>query len=119
MAQTLLQMIVMTAAGKKTGKLISVELNPDGTPVFELLKPYILTALEPAEEYEHVNVFWTGQYLDMFVDEMSALKGLPRNDKATKIYLNNMRTHDPENPALIDPPAIYGPAVLFDAKVWF
>jgi hypothetical protein len=119
MAQKLLQMIVMTADGKKTGKLISVELNPDGTPVFELLRSHIMTALEPAEDYEHVNVFWQGEYRDMFVDETGALKGLPRNDKATTIYLNNMRTHDPENPALIDPPAIYGPAVLFDTKVWF
>lgn len=47
-----------------------------------------------------------------------ALKGLPVNSKATDIYLNNLRIHDPTSPDLYDPPNICGTAVWFEDRVW-
>jgi hypothetical protein len=48
---------------------------------------------------------------------MGALKRLPRNDAATKIYrngfLSNRPNHDPEKL-----PYIAGPAVVFLRSVW-
>jgi len=67
---------------------------------------------------EHVAVLHEGERRDMFVDENGIEKGLPLNPEATAIYRNNTMTQYPET----DPeklPAIYGPAVLFDRRVWF
>lgn len=52
----------------------------------------------------------------MFVDEMGALKRLPRNDAATKIYRNSFLSKRPDD----DPeklPLIAGPAVVFLRRV--
>jgi hypothetical protein len=72
---------------------------------------------------EHVNVFWTfegepARYLDAFVHEEGRLIGLPMNRNATKIYLNNVRVHDPKryDPTTMD--YIAGPMILFEEKVW-
>ena len=93
---------------------------------------------------EHVLVYtgavpWLGEraYRDMFVDEeghellfrladdgVSAVrdrrgKNLPRNERATELYLRNVRLHEPEK---ADDPAYFicGTAVLFaDRRVWF
>jgi hypothetical protein len=59
---------------------------------------------------------WRG--LDMFVDEIGALKGLPRNEAATVIYRRNWLLQHPET----EPESlanICGPAVLFSRRVWF
>lgn len=71
-----------------------------------------------AGDREHVRVFWKGKYTSMFVDEMGRLQGMPLNSKATEIYRNNIRVHDPDNyaPALM--PWIAGPAILFEQDVW-
>lgn len=63
---------------------------------------------------EHVTVFWEGRYRSMYVDAQARLKHLPLNTKATEIYRNNVREHDPKNyqPKLM--PWIAGPALLLD-----
>lgn len=69
---------------------------------------------------EHVTVFHNGEYVDMFVDDDGKEKNLPRNEKATRIYRNNVLTHEPgkyPDPEVL--PYVYGPAVLFLEKVWF
>ena len=67
---------------------------------------------------EHVSVLHEGRPTDMFVGEDSAYAGNVRNDKATKIYRANwMDQHPTTDPESL--PAIYGPAVLVDRRVWF
>lgn len=75
-------------------------------------------------ELEHVSVladYASGDKyvpLDMFVHETGALDGFTRNEEATMIYRRNWLTQHPEVIAE-DMPAIHGPAVLFDRRVWF
>lgn len=65
-------------------------------------------------EMEHVTVFWEGRYRSMYVNARGRLEHLPMNTKATEIYRNNVREHDPKNyqPKLM--PWIAGPALLLD-----
>jgi hypothetical protein len=121
MATTTLNMLVIVPNGRWPTKPYPMEVpvNKLGEPDFEVLRPKIMQALAPASDYEHVLVFWWNRYTDMFVDETGVLKGLPVNERATEIYLNNLRVHAPGSDALILPPSIHGPAVLFDKKVWF
>lgn len=66
---------------------------------------------------ERVMVLHDGQRLDLFVDEGGHEKRLPRNEKATAIYRNNVLSHEPGT----DPeslPHIAGDAVLFNRPVW-
>jgi hypothetical protein len=98
----------------------------DGNPptwrsLNELIRP-LLDGGDP----EHVRVFTyfaegePDRYLDMFVDELGGPKGLPRNDRATVIYRNNVLVHAPaEYPDPEAMPMIYGTAVLFARRVWF
>lgn len=78
----------------------------------------LLRPLLDGNDLEHVTVLHDGKRADMFVDEMGAVTGLPRNEAATAIYRNNWLTQQPKT----DPeslPAIYGPAILFSKQVWF
>jgi len=54
----------------------------------------------------------SGEFTDMFVDEMGVIKRLPFNSEATRIYLNNYLTMHPEadREGL---PYIAGTAVVF------
>ena len=93
----------------------SVEFKGD-KPSYANLKAVIKPLLDGAG-LEHVAVLWNGGRRDMFVDECGQLKGLPRNDEATKVYRNNWLTQHPKT----DPeamPWIAGPAILFDDVVW-
>lgn len=103
-------------------------MQPDGTesrhfarlparPGFHILNKVILPHLDH-QFFEHVSVLHNGQRLDMFVDEMGAMKPLPRNEVATTIYRTASRVRYPSKPAEMFP-AIYGPAVLFLRRVWF
>lgn len=64
---------------------------------------------------EKVNVFYEGEYEQMFVDETGALKPDRQiNQAATNIYHNNCRVHDP---AILDESIkIYGVAILLTGK---
>ena len=60
--------------------------------------------------------------LDMFVDELCAIKRLPRNEIATAHYrratmMGLTGVAKPSDPESI--PAIYGTAILFSRRVWF
>jgi len=97
------------------------ELPPE--PTYEQLRRYV-QPLIGGGWMERVRVFiafdqgGTPGYLDMFVDEASAISDLPVNWPATEIYRNNVMHHEPGTNAE-GLPAIYGPAVLFDRRVWF
>lgn len=85
-------------------------------PTFEELKAIVEPIL--GAPLEHVSCLQDGRRADLFVDELSANKGLPRNDEATRIYRTNMLTTNPD----LDPetlPVVFGPAVMFSRQVWF
>ena len=119
----------------------SVELPKE--PSFLELAAVIRPLLDGGH-LEHVLVYtatvpWLGEsaYRDMFIDEEGhvllwrlaadgvtavrdrAGKNLPRNERATELYLRNKRLHKPEAP---DDPVYFicGTAVLFpERRVWF
>lgn len=74
---------------------------------------------------EHVRVYTDFEggldfrYLDMFVHECGQLLGMSRNDKATRIYRNNVMVNAIPTPSEHELPDIVGPAILFAEKVWF
>ncbi|MCO7058264.1 hypothetical protein [Pseudomonas juntendi] len=68
--------------------------------------------------WEQVTVLFNGELCDMFVDEVGAITGLPRNERATAIYrANALAQHPGTDPESL--PAIYGRVVLFTRRVWF
>lgn len=77
----------------------------------------LVTPILGCEYAERVRVLHDGQALDLFVDEGGLDKRLPRNEKATAIYRNNVMTQEPGT----DPESlacIVGDAVLFSRPVW-
>jgi len=86
-------------------------------PGYDRLKALVDPHLDGGR-LERVAVLHDGHACDMFVDDESIAKGLPKNRKATAIYRNNWLTQHPEDDP-DDLPAIYGPAVLFSRRVWF
>jgi hypothetical protein len=87
-------------------------------PAYEDLRRLIEPHLGGAS-LMHVRVLCPvlGDWTDMFVDDMGALKRLPRNDAATTIYRNGFLSRNPND----DPeklPYIAGPAVVFMRRVW-
>lgn len=113
---------------RKTIPTVISVLRPDGAssnetvqlpmePTLAELKAVVMPLLPGAEYMERVHVLHNGTATDMFVDEMSQLKGLPRNERATAIYraawLQRYPYDDPESL-----PDIAGTAVLFERPVW-
>lgn len=105
-------------------------IMPDGTVMedqfrFDKKPPSyksLQTLLGPFVEgyIEHVNVFYNGEYRDMFVNETGMRDGLEINPKATEIYLENIKTHANEfYEKEKQRTHIHGVAVLFpEEKVW-
>jgi hypothetical protein len=102
----------------EAGTFVDHEIPMDQNPLYDELRRLIEPHLGGAR-LMHVRVLcpllrgWT----DMFIDEMGALKRLPRNDAATKIYRNGLLSENSD----IDPeklPYIAGPAVVFSRPVW-
>lgn len=109
--------VIGTDSIARTGE-VDWPKEPGYTVIRDLVEPLIQTPGTPEAYFEHVRVWYEGQYASMFVDDMGALKGLPINPAATKIYHANMFEHDPDfNPE--DAPSIFGPAVLFSRNVWY
>lgn len=88
----------------------------------------IIEPLLDNNNMEHVNVwadFKGGQKfeaLDMFVDDMGLLKGLPRNEVATTLYRRANQLGMTQAPKAADPEmlnGIVGTAILFNRRVWF
>ena len=110
-----MQTIITIMRPAEAPRIDSVDIPEQ--PHYRLLRELIVPHLNGGD-LEHVTVLHDGQRADMFVDEMSAVKGLSRNEAATEIYRNNWLTQHPdEEPESL--PAIYGPAVLFSRRVWF
>ena len=93
------------------------DLPPE--PGFHALNRILTTPdlLGEGTDIEHVSVLHDRQRLDMFVDETGALKKLPVNAAATKIYhaATLARMDNVDTKKL---PKIYGTAVLFHRRVW-
>lgn len=106
------QFTILRADGSEEVRNTRMHDKP-GYMVLQLLVKQYLTC----EYAERVRVLHDGQAVDMFVDESGLDKGLPRNEKATTIYRNNVMTHEPGT----DPeslPWVVGDAVLFSRSVW-
>ncbi|NTE96712.1 hypothetical protein [Agrobacterium tumefaciens] len=88
-------------------------------PEFKQLAAVIQPILGKNRDMERINVFWQDRYACMFVDDMGVLDDLPLNAKATEIYNNNLRVHNPELHAELGVNPIHGVAILFDRRVWF
>lgn len=98
-------------------KQLQAQLAPK--PSLESLRRVVEPHLA-GEKMERVRVFQFGEYVDMFVGERSAINGRAiRNVRATEIYHNNVRTHDPASYDPATAPPVCGPAVLFRRRVWF
>ena len=109
-------------------------------PTLDQLRNYIAPVVP---NFEHVSVLFQGHQADMFVDEKSQINGLESNEAATMVYWTNRIIHrlteaDPTLRGLTldelcrraldvakdelrssSAPAIAGPAVLFEKRVWF
>lgn len=99
--------------------------KPDFHTIAAIIEPALLE-FGAKNDAERVNVWLTpdfepggdGFYTDMFVDEMGLIDGLPRNDRATKIYrANHLTFQKPAFPETL--PYIAGPAIVFHRRVWF
>jgi hypothetical protein len=102
----------------ETGTFADHEILMAKKPVYEDLRRLIEPHLSGAR-LMHVRVLCPTlrDWADMFIDDMGALKRLPRNDAATMIYRNGHLSKNPND----DPeklPYIAGPAVVFLRPVW-
>jgi hypothetical protein len=102
----------------ETGSFADHEIMLEKKPVYADLRGVVEPHLGGAN-LMHVRVLCPllGAWTDMFIDEMGALKRLPRNDAATTIYRNGFLSKNPDD----DPeklPYIAGPAVVFFRPVW-
>ena len=97
--------------------------DPESTSTsYDAIKAVMDPILGEGQWFEHVTVWWTGQQLDMFVDENGHARGLSRNEKATEIYRSAMMMGKTGLPIPKDPEAIafvVGPAVLFEKRIWY
>jgi len=80
---------------------------------------FALRAFFEPRHYEHVNILHPDsetEYVDMFVDEVGALTGLPINEEATRLYQRNAIIHQGAKAEELN--KIYGPAIVILEKVW-
>ena len=105
------QFTILRADGTEEVRTERMNATPGYMVLQVLLKPIL-----GCEYAERVKVLHDGQRLDLFVDEVGAVKRLPRNEKATAIYRNAVLTLEPgADPESLPP--IYGDAVLFARRV--
>lgn len=105
---------VLSEAGTFVDHEVMMEKKPSYDELRSLVEPHLNGA-----RLMHVRVLCPllGQWTDMFVDEMGALRRLPRNDAATRIFRNGHLSKRPDD----DPeslPYIAGAAVVFLRPVW-
>jgi GNAT superfamily N-acetyltransferase len=85
-------------------------------PGYDRIRDLIRPLLDGGK-LEHVTVLHNGKPADMFVDEDFQDKGLPRNDAATAIYrAYSLKCQPGTDPETL--PAIAGPAIIFERRVW-
>jgi hypothetical protein len=102
----------------EAGTFADHEILMDEKPCYDDLRTMVEPHLGGAR-LMHVRVLCPllGTWTDMFVDELGALRRLPRNDAATRIYRNGFLSMRPDD----DPeqlPYIAGKAVVFMRPVW-
>jgi hypothetical protein len=100
------------------GTFIDHEILMAERPIYDELRNVVEPHIGGAR-LMHVRVLCPvlGKWTDMFIDDMGALKRLPRNDAATKIYRNGFLSKRPDD----DPeklPYVAGPAVVFLRPLW-
>jgi hypothetical protein len=105
---------VFIEAGTVTDHEILMEKKPVYEDLRSVVEPHLCGA-----NLLHVLVLCpdTGNWTDMFIDDMGALKRLARNEAATRIYRNDFLSKNPN----ADPEQlqyIAGPAVVFLRPVW-
>ena len=119
-----MKILIMRPEQPHETREVSFGCSPDYHTLDTLLRPILDGA-----DLEHVTVLADTSFAgggplvraDMFVDEMSAVKPLPRNEAATLIYrrasmMGKTGQRPPRDPEHL--PAIYGTAVLFSEIVW-
>lgn len=100
------------------GTFADHEILMEEKPCYDDLRSLVAPHLGGARMM-HVRVLCPliGEWTDMFVDEMGALRRLPRNDAATKIYRNGfLSKHPDDDPETL--PYIAGAAVVFLRPIW-
>jgi hypothetical protein len=102
----------------ETGVVADHAILMERKPLYDELRSLIEPHLDGAAAM-HVRVLcphlnaWT----DMFIDAVGAIKGLPRNDAATKIFrYASLSKHPDDDPEKL--PYIAGPAVVFLRSIW-
>lgn len=110
-------MMTAYAILKTNGDIDVTSVDWPAEPDFEIIRSLVEPLLDGAD-LEQVSVLHEGKRRDMFVDDSGHLKGLPRNEQATRIYRAATLSRQPHvNPETL--PCIVGPAVLFYRRVWF
>jgi hypothetical protein len=105
---------VFSEAGTFADHEVLIEKKPRYDELRSLVEPHLGGA-----RLMHVRVLcpYLGQWTDMFVDEMGALRRRRRNDPATLIYRNGfLSKHPGDDPEKL--PYIAGPAVVFLRPIW-
>lgn len=68
--------------------------------------------------FEHIRMHVNGEPRDLFCDEMTGIKDMPVNERATELYRSLLLAANPHaDPASL--PRICGTVVVFDEQVWF
>jgi hypothetical protein len=93
------------------------DLDPDPKKVHVAAALIMRAVIGRDNHPERVTVYWEGSYREMYVDEVGGLTGLPRNQKATDIYRNNVMQHEPGKHQPNDLPWVHGDVVLFDIRL--
>jgi hypothetical protein len=102
----------------ETGTFADHQILLGKKPIYEELCTLVEPHLGGARPM-HIRVLcpMLGKWTDMFIDDMGALKRLPRNEAATKIFRNGFAPkHLNDNPEKL--PYIAGPAVVFLRPLW-
>jgi hypothetical protein len=105
---------VFTETGGRVDHEILMEKKPVYQDLFALVEPH-LGGASPM----HIRVLcpFLNAWTDMFIDDMGALKRLPRNEEATRIFRNGYLAKRPgDDPEKL--PYIAGPAVVFLRSLW-
>lgn len=121
MVKTIFRFIPADSTQPEREDTIDWPEDPGFAAIDALVRPLLGGA-----EIEHVTIWLTsdyapgdGEYTDMFVDEIGQIKGLPANERATRIYHANILTHRPDLAGQWNLSPIHGDAVVFLRRVWF
>jgi len=112
-------MTVILPDGTRRERIVQLKRDPSYDELAAVIDPELARGDGIKRWLERVAILTeAGKLGDMFVDETGAIDRLPRNEEATTHYRRNWLKRFPEcHPEELD--AIYGPAILFDRRVWY